>query len=152
MLTLVQFVIGSMSLALAPVPKLPSTVLDKLQGRWIMTAAREKSKVIDLEGEVRFEMIVEKDHLTISRRDEKYEFKIKLDPSKKPATIDLIIDHAKNDPKINYAIYRLDKDDFQLGFNDRLRPNSEKDRPPDFEYRRSALGCFEYFIFTRRKQ
>lgn len=152
MLTLVQFAVGSMSLALAPVPNLPSSDLDKLQGRWIMTAAREKSKVIDLEGEVRFEMMIEKDRLTISRRDEKYEFKIKLDPTKKPATIDLVIDDGKNDPRINYAIYRLDKDDFQFGFNNRLRPNSEDVRPPDFEYRQGAPGCFEYFIFTRRKE
>jgi uncharacterized protein (TIGR03067 family) len=100
---------------------------DKLQGKWDVTkvlvggVATENLKGV--------QAVFDKDKMSLVGEDGKREFKIKLDPSKKPKAIDLTALDGDCKDKTNPAIYQLEGDTLKLCLvND---PGNNK-RPTEF--------------------
>ena len=89
------------------------TELKKLEGVWQITSGKQDGKSIDS---------IKRDKVTVSRddftvhHDGKVEFTvtIKLDPNKKPITVDLRITSEKHKGKTALGIYELNGDDLKL--------------------------------------
>ncbi len=80
-----------------PVAGEPRTDKDKLRGTWIPVAVTEAGKEIP-EEEVQaknFEMVITADKLNLPIRDDSKQVAYKLDPSKKPKQIDLLVEEGK---------------------------------------------------------
>jgi uncharacterized protein (TIGR03067 family) len=121
-------------------------VKEKLQGTWTPTAAERKGQKLPLENH---SLVIEGETLVI-KQDGKQMFKgkFKLDPSKKPATIDLEIAEGPEDykGKVSQGIYVLDGDTLKWC-------NSEPgvaDRPKEFATSDKANHML--LVFKREKK
>ncbi len=84
----------------------PRTDKDRLRGTWIPVAVTEAGREIP-EEEIKaknFEMVITADKLNLPIRDDTKQVAYKLDPSKKPKEIDLLIEEGKTAK----GIYSLD--------------------------------------------
>jgi uncharacterized protein (TIGR03067 family) len=103
--------------------------LEKLQGTWVLVGGEEKGRVLT-EKEAREEMesvVIKGDKMTILRGEDKRDCIFRLDPSKKPAWLDLIDPDGKD--KVNHAIYALDGDKLTICVSKKYKPNSPEERP-----------------------
>ena len=104
----------------------------KLQGTWVLVGGEEKGRVLTEEaarGE-RESLIIKGDTITVIRGERKGTGKFRLDPSKKPAWMDLIDPDNKN--QVNHAIYRLDGDRLTICVSKKFKPNKPEERPVKF--------------------
>jgi uncharacterized protein (TIGR03067 family) len=85
---------------------------EKLQGTWKVVSGEQDGKAQDNARD--FVMVFDKDSFTVKRGDEvAVKGTFKLDPSKKPKTIDMTITEdrkAQDKGKVARGIYELDKD------------------------------------------
>lgn len=98
----------------------PAKDLDKMQGAWKMESARDRGEGFPAEVLARLTMTIKGNQL-IPSDNPKDLLTITLDPSKKPAAIDL-----KEKDKVNLGIYEIKDDTLQVCFTE------GGDRPKEF--------------------
>jgi len=100
--------------------------VEKFQGKWTVASIEENGKPAPADEVAKFEVTVKGDVFTVKIKDENNrELTIKLDPTQKPATIDLVPKDAKD--KTVLGIYKLDGDTLTIAGTD-----EKKERPTDF--------------------
>jgi uncharacterized protein (TIGR03067 family) len=104
--------------------------LEKFQGKWTVVSLVEEGKAVPAAELAGFEITIEKDIYTATEKGEvvaKYRFK--LDPTKKPAAVDLTPLLGKEKEKaVELGIYTFDKDQLKLCVDE-----TGKFRPSVFE-------------------
>ena len=105
--------------------------VEKFQGKWTVASIEENGKLESADEVAMFVVTVKDALFTIKIKDEvTKELTIKLDPSQKPAAIDLVPKDAKE--KTVLGIYKLDGDTLTIAGTDQ-----NKERPTEFS---SAKG------------
>lgn len=92
--------------------------LEKLKGTWVVTSAERDGKQTDrLNGD---KMTIAGEGFVVTSKDGKELVKatIKLDPSKKPKTIDLTLTEGSDKDKVVLGIYALDGDKMKICLNE----------------------------------
>jgi uncharacterized protein (TIGR03067 family) len=91
--------------------------MDKLQGTWKLVSGEFSGKPLaggDLEGA---EFTIKGDKYTFKQGEMTEEGTIKVDPSKKPPTVDLAITSGGDKGKAQLGIYKLEGDKFTVCFS-----------------------------------
>jgi uncharacterized protein (TIGR03067 family) len=116
--------------------------LDLLPGTWVPTSAEEGGKKISEEEikEKGFEMVFTKEKVTFPVKGESQEVAYKLDPAKKPKTIDLTFD----DGKTVKGIYQLEEGSLKIC----VQKEPTGQRPTEFA---SQQGTTLWLIVLKRK-
>ena len=117
--------LGLLMAADAPKAK---TDRDKFQGDWKVVAVVENGKEAE---KLRFEKMRIRfmaDKMIVREGEEKHQSAFKLDPSKKPPTIELIPDDGPKKGRKLSGIYQLDGDSLKIG----MTLEAEKAAPADF--------------------
>jgi uncharacterized protein (TIGR03067 family) len=117
--------------------------LEKLKGTWQITAAeREGQKTDDLN---KSKLVVTGDTFTVEENGkELFKGSVKLDPSKKPKTIDWMIMDGDGKGKTALGIYTLDGDNLQLCWG---QPG--KERPSGFT---AKAGTRDLLVVLKREK
>jgi uncharacterized protein (TIGR03067 family) len=120
----------------------PKTDKDNLQGTWIPVSAEEAGTKVPKEKikDRNFEMVISGDKITLPIKDESKEVRFKLDPSKKPKHIDLLMGKDKTAK----GIYLLKGDTLKLC----VEKEPDSDRPTKF----STEGTTHVLIVLKRKK
>jgi uncharacterized protein (TIGR03067 family) len=92
--------------------------IEKLQGTWIASSLRYNGKDHDTNGKFRLQFVFKGDKVTVESSDEvKKEYAkltFKIDPSAKPAQVDMLITSGnQKDAKVE-GIYAIDKDELKI--------------------------------------
>ena len=102
---------------------------DNLQGTWEVVEAVNNGKVVPEEDRKGVQFVFVGDKLTMTDgKGNKEEFRFKLDPRKKPNTIDMTFLKGENKGSVGVGIYHLEGDNLKL-----CAPNNlTKERPSGF--------------------
>jgi uncharacterized protein (TIGR03067 family) len=114
--------------ARADTPKDTETKKDgeKFQGKWTVASIEENSKPAPADELAKLEVTIKGDLFTVKIKDEgNKEMTIKLDPTQKPRTIDLVPKNTKD--KTVLGIYKLDGDTLTI-----CGTEEKKERPTEF--------------------
>lgn len=105
----------------------PADDLDKLQGTWkVVSLEREGKK--KPEDEIKtFKVIIKEDKFILREGDKDFEATLKLDPAKKPRSLDLLVKDGDKLETIK-GIYHLEGDDLKIC----AAGGPESERPRDF--------------------
>jgi uncharacterized protein (TIGR03067 family) len=145
----------AMAVTLFGVAEDPTKELDKLQGTWVLVGGAEKGRVLT-EEEAKTEresIIIKGDTITVIRGRNMGTGKFRLDPSKKPAWMDLI--DPDNKGQVNHAIYRLEGDRLTICVSRKFEPNKPEERPVKFTTKREDnkdLPGLVMGIYMRQKK
>jgi uncharacterized protein (TIGR03067 family) len=131
----------------------PATSDDKaaLQGTWRLTALEIDSQVIPLEklkdGDKVLigTLVIREDGYSFQLGKTRLEFTFRVDPTKKPHAIDLIVRDGPDKGKTYHGIYKLEDNTYTICRN--VQP--DKDRPDEFATR-PASGLMKV-VWTREK-
>jgi uncharacterized protein (TIGR03067 family) len=103
--------------------------LERLQGTWIVASLVEKGKGLPAAEIEVLEVAIEKNVFTVTEKGKKVvEYEIKLDPSKKPATIDFTHLIGDDKGKTEPGIYVIEKGQIKMALDE-----TRKGRPTVFE-------------------
>jgi uncharacterized protein (TIGR03067 family) len=127
-IALVLSLFGAMAAFGAPRPKADTEDLAKLEGTWEFTSWDHYGRPLDAESRETASWSVKGDKYTFQIQGIAEEGTIKLDPSKKPAAIDLAITEGKDKGKAQLGIYKIEKDTITFCL---ARPGMTE-RPTDF--------------------
>jgi uncharacterized protein (TIGR03067 family) len=101
--------VGSLLVAPVETKKDASTKdLDKFKGEWVIQAAHRDGKEMPAAEIEKVKVLIEGNKITIKDGTHDEVATIKLDPSKKPATIDIIPEKAGKGQKTVLGIYQFD--------------------------------------------
>ena len=102
---------------------------DNLQGTWEVVEAVNNGKVVPEVDRKGVQFVFVGDKLTMTDgKGNKEEFRFKLEPRKKPNTIDMTFLKGENKGSVGVGIYHLEGDNLKF-----CAPNNlTKDRPSDF--------------------
>ena len=115
--------------------------LEKLQGKWTVASIDENGKSAPAEEVAKYEITIKNDLFTIKVKDEATkQLRFKLDPSQKPAVIDLTPNDKKE--KNVLGIYKIDGDTLTICATD-----ENKERPTEF----SATKGVALLVLKRAK-
>jgi uncharacterized protein (TIGR03067 family) len=121
---------GSLGLSIAaPAPKDDKDDLKKFEGDWVFTSWEFGGQTLPAEFRDSAKWSVKGDKYTFEMNEQKEEGTIKLDPAKKPATIDFAITAGNDKGKDQPGIYKVDGDTITICL---ARPGG-KERPTDFK-------------------
>ena len=121
---------GSLGLSIAaPAPKDDKEDMKKFEGDWAFTAWESAGQTLPQAALDMAKWTVKGDKYTFEMGDQKEEGTIKLDPAKKPATIDFAITSGNDKGKDQPGIYKVDGDSITICL---ARPGG-KERPTDFK-------------------
>jgi uncharacterized protein (TIGR03067 family) len=129
--------------------------LEKLQGTWAMVGGEEVGERFTKD-DVKMEpvsFVFKEDKLTVIR-DGKEDgvLTVLLDPSTKPATIDLLFTDEKHRGEKILGIYALADDELQICLNTKFRPSKKHDpRPTEFVTKSGGPGRL-LFVLKRDKK
>lgn len=91
--------------------------LTKLRGTWAVTAMEFGGQKAPPDFVKDFNLIIEGDKLTFSASGNKREGTIRIDPTKKPATLDFIPSEGVQKGMVEMGIYSLEGDTLKLALN-----------------------------------
>jgi uncharacterized protein (TIGR03067 family) len=111
----------------ADAPK-TATDHDKIQGEWKIVAETENGKESGPKRNEKVRVRFTADKIIFAEGDEKQEGVYKLDPSKKPATIEVVPSGGPNQGKKAHGLYQLDGDKLTIC----LTLEEDKEPPTDF--------------------
>jgi len=123
---------------LHPNDDLKKQELEKLQGSWTMIGCEEKGdpplSKEDIEKDPQ-SIVIDGPNFTIIRgkRKVKAECTFRIDPSQKPASLDIVFPDGK---AVNYAIYSLQEDELRICVSRKYRNNTPEERPIKFTTKR----------------
>jgi uncharacterized protein (TIGR03067 family) len=121
------FVVGL--IAAAPGTKDEKDALKKFEGDWVFSSWDHAGNPLPAEARETAKWTVKGEKYTFEFNDLKEEGTIKLDPGKKPATIDLAITEGEDKGNSQVGIYKMDGDTITVC----LAPPGAKDRPTEFK-------------------
>jgi uncharacterized protein (TIGR03067 family) len=126
--------LGSLALVVGLVAAAPGTKdekddLKKFEGEWVFSAWDHAGNPLPAEARETAKWTIKGEKYTFEFNDLKEEGTIKLDPGKKPATIDLAITEGEDKGKSQVGIYKMDGDTITVC----LAPPGAKDRPTEFK-------------------
>jgi uncharacterized protein (TIGR03067 family) len=101
---------------------------EKLQGAWKFVSGVTNGQPVPAEGLKGATFTIKEDKYHFEQGEEKEDGTFKLDPSKKPATIDLKIESGKDQGKTQLGIYKFDGDKLTFCF----AMAGDKERPKEF--------------------
>ena len=100
--------------------------VEKFQGKWTVASIEENGKPAPADELGKLDVTIKGDLFTVKIKDEgNKEMTIKLDPTQKPATIDLVPKNTKD--KTVLGIYKLDGDTLTI-----CGTEEKKERPTEF--------------------
>lgn len=102
--------------------------LKKLEGTWQTVAFEHNGKTIPEENVKSWTLEIKGDKYTMTIGNNSEEGTFKVDPSKKPATVDVKPSEGPNKGKTRKGIYRLGEDEAKVCFS----AIGEEERPTDF--------------------
>jgi uncharacterized protein (TIGR03067 family) len=89
--------------------------MDALQGNWVMQVGESNGEKLPEEVAKTYKRTITKDKLTITRGGEElYQGSFKIDPTKKPKSIDVTIETGPNKGATMIGIYELDGDTLKV--------------------------------------
>jgi uncharacterized protein (TIGR03067 family) len=99
-----------------------------LQGTWVVIGAEQDGKPLDrIKGG---KMLIKDENFTINTKSgTEMKGDLRIDPSKKPKTMDLVHQEGLLRDKTWQAIYSLEGDELKICYVD---PDAKKDRPGEF--------------------
>jgi uncharacterized protein (TIGR03067 family) len=104
--------------------------LDRIQGSWVAASGESKGNAIPDEQVKGTKFVLKGDKYSYTVGDTyQEEGTLKVDPTKKPKTIDVTIAEGDDKGETQLGIYELDKDTLKLCF---APPGKDKTRPKDF--------------------
>jgi uncharacterized protein (TIGR03067 family) len=106
----------------------PRTDYDKIQGMWKITVAVENGKETPAARNEKVRIRFTADKMIVTEGDEEHKGAYKLDPSRRPSTIEVTPDDGPNKGKKAFGIYQLSGDTLTIC----LALGEGKDRPSDF--------------------
>jgi uncharacterized protein (TIGR03067 family) len=120
---------------------------DKIQGRWKLVMELKKDQEFDINETSSnfFHLRFAGDKVTLELKDGKEEATYKLDPAKKPRTIDFKPTTGESKGKTLLGIYELDGDKLKLCVAD----EDEKERPKEFKSKGDQI--IVYFLERVKK-
>jgi uncharacterized protein (TIGR03067 family) len=120
--------------------------LGALQGSWQCIAGENDGEPAAADDVKTYQLIVKDDIYTIKMKGKEVEQgTLKLDPTKKPKTIDVKITVGEDKGKSQLGIYELDKDSFKVCF---AQPG--KERPKELTSKKGSMNLS--FSFMRAKK
>jgi uncharacterized protein (TIGR03067 family) len=99
---------------------------EKLTGTWTVVSATQSGK--EAENAKDGTVVFEGDNITATVDGKEHKLTFKIDPDKKPKTIDLTPSDGPEKDKVHEGIYSLEKDELKICF---AKPGAE--RPKEFE-------------------
>jgi len=127
--TLGSLVVGLGLLAAAPGAKADKDDLKKFEGTWAFTDWQHAGEALPADAREGAKWTIKGDKYTFEFGGMTEEGTIKLDPAKKPATIDLTITDGQDKGKDQVGIYKIDGDTITVC----LAAPGAKDRPTEFK-------------------
>jgi uncharacterized protein (TIGR03067 family) len=127
--TLGSLVVGLGLLAAAPGTKGDKDDLKKFEGNWAFTGWQHAGEALPADARESAKWTIKGDKYTFEFGGMTEEGTIKLDPAKKPATIDLTITDGQDKGKDQVGIYKIDGDTITVC----LAAPGAKDRPTEFK-------------------
>lgn len=127
--------------------------IEMLQGPWVLVGGEEKGVILSEEDakEQNQRLIFKGEKVTMLRDGEDLgTFKFEIDPSKKPASFDIIY----TDIHRNHAIYALEGDFLKMCVSRKYNPNTSDERPIKFTSKREEnkdLPGLVYVIYKRKQ-
>lgn len=108
-----------------------SKELEKLKGTWMLIGGEEKGRVRTEEAVQRAKqrVVINGNKLILIQGDTEGHCTIRLDPSKKPAWMDLLMTDNEGEIHINHAIYSLEGDRLIICVSRKYGSNSPEQRP-----------------------
>jgi uncharacterized protein (TIGR03067 family) len=104
--------------------------LDRMQGSWVATSGEAKGNALPDEQVKQTKFVLKGDKYSYTIGDAyQEEGTLKIDPTKKPKTIDVTIVEGDDKGEVQLGIYEMDKDTLKLCF---APPGKDKARPKDF--------------------
>jgi uncharacterized protein (TIGR03067 family) len=119
--------------------------LDKLQGTWTVVTVEADGKPLPAEQTQTMKLVIQGDKYTFQTGDQRVEGTYKLDPTKKPKTIDAARSDGPDKGKVLQGIYQVDGDEMKMCFG---APGNEA-RPKDFAAK--AGEGFRLYVLKRSK-
>ncbi len=119
--------------------------LDMLQGTWTTLSIEEDGKALPAEKLKGSEMVIKGDKYTFKLGDMSEEGTLKLDPAKKPKTVDISITSGQDKGKKQLGLYELSAESFKLCVT---RP--ELERPKGIAAKEGSENIL--FTFKRAKK
>jgi uncharacterized protein (TIGR03067 family) len=108
---------------------------DELQGTWIAIGLEESGEkaTADKVKEHDITITIKGNEITFRfGKDDPHRFSFTLDPSKKPAHLNLKELGEKAQPGVAHAIYSLEKGELKICVSNKFDPNKEDERPQEF--------------------
>ena len=107
----------------------PGNDLEKFQGKWVVVTLTEQGKAIPAAETNLLEFTINKDVFTVTEKGQTVvQYKIVLDPSKKPKEINYTHLIGENKGNTELGIYQFEKDQIKLCLDE-----TRKGRPTVFE-------------------
>jgi uncharacterized protein (TIGR03067 family) len=135
---------GLLTAAQAP-PGDAKKALDQIQGTWTVVMAEADGKPLPAEQTKDLKLVVQGDKYTFKTPDHTIEGTYKLDPAKKPKTIDATRSDGPDKGKVLLGIYQVEGDQLKMCFG---APGKET-RPKDFAPK--AGEGFRLYVLKRSK-
>jgi uncharacterized protein (TIGR03067 family) len=130
----VSLLIVASSIA-APVPPDPvKKAQDQLQGTWVAIGMEEKGEKVAAEvlNEEKISVTIKGNELTMWQGGKPDRYTFTIDPSKKPAHMDLQESSDKARPGTCHAIYLLEKGELKICVSSNFNPDEPEERPKEF--------------------
>ena len=118
---------------------------EKLQGTWSLVSVEINGKALPREAIQGAELVVKRGKYAFTLGDTQLEITYKLDPAKKPKTIDITFNNGPQQGKTFRGIYALEKDKFKVC----RAVEPEKERPTEFATR--ADSGLMLVVYKREK-
>ena len=127
------------------VAQAPADEVKKFEGTWTAKSGEDSGQPLPDADLKDFKLVIAGEQMTATVGGRTTKLSYKLDPSKKPATIDITPAEGADKDKVHYGIYLLEGETLKICFSD---PPS-KDRPTEFATKAGSKAIL--FTFQKAK-